>query len=549
MNEVNRNKPGLFQQTLLDKAISYIDPVRGAQRMKARGMMALTGGYNSGDRGRRPNRGWGTSSGSADAEILPYLDKIRSDSNDLMRKAPLALGAVNTVVTNVVGTGLKPESAPDVQVLRDLAKLSDENIQLFQDQAEREFKIWSQSTCCDASRSQIFTGIQDLALRSTLVSGDIFVIRRMIKRPGARLQTALQLIEADRVDNPKKVADTALLAGGVKRDQYGAATAYCILKAHPGDTFLSKDKFITEEYPAFLKNGEWNVLHLMTKLRPEQTRGVPYLAPVIEALKQLSRYTEAEIDAAVISSFFTVFVKTDGGQGLPGSTDGSSAADDEVKMGTGSIVDLGPNESIETANPGRPNPAFDPFILAVLRQVGVALELPFEVLVKHFTASYSAAQAALLEAWKFFKARRVWLSDRLCTPVWEAVISEAVAEGHIIAPGFFSDPLIRAAYLGVRWTGDPRGSIDPTKEVSANEIMEDRGWKTAQQITAEMTGGDWDSNFERRVEEQKKRKEGGLMLTTQANISQSAPGVSGGSSPSDTADSTDPLTPADPAAQ
>ena len=149
----------------------------------------------------------------------------------------------------------------------------------------------------------------------------------------------------------------------------------------------------------------------MNRIRPGLTRGVPYLAPVIETLKQLDKYSEAEIMSAVVSAMFTVFVKSESEDGLApfgGQTD--STNDNDYKLGEGAILDLQPNESIEIADPKRPNQAFDPFVQAVLRQIGVALELPFEILIKHFTASYSAAQAALVEAWKFFSARRRWLA-------------------------------------------------------------------------------------------------------------------------------------------
>ena len=79
----------------------------------------------------------------------------------------------------------------------------------------------------------------------------------------------------------------------------------------------------------------------------------------------------------------------------------------------------------------RPNTAFDGFVLAVLRQVAVGLELPFEVLIKHFTSSYSAARAALLDAWKFYKGRRAWLVWTFCQPVYEMVVSELVAAGYV----------------------------------------------------------------------------------------------------------------------
>ena len=43
--------------------------------------------------------------GSADADLLPALPELRNRSRDLARNNPLAGGAINTVVTNVIGTG------------------------------------------------------------------------------------------------------------------------------------------------------------------------------------------------------------------------------------------------------------------------------------------------------------------------------------------------------------------------------------------------------------------------------------------------------------
>ncbi len=160
---------------------------------------------------------------------------------------------------------------------------------------------------------------------------------------------------------------------------------------------------------------------------------------------------------------FTVFVKSEDEEGLapiPGLSDSSQTKDGDYKLAPGAILDLNSNEDIQIADPKRPNQAFDPFVQAVLRQIGVALELPFEILIKHFTASYSASQVALVEAWKFFNSRRKWLSIQLCQPVYEMVITEAIAKGQLKAPGFFNNELLRKAYLGAEWIGPPRGQID-----------------------------------------------------------------------------------------
>lgn len=251
------------------------------------------------------------------------------------------------------------------------------------------------------------------------------------------------------------------------------------------------------------------VYHLVPRKRPGQTRTPPYLSPVIESLKQLDKYTEAELMSAVISSMFTVFVRSEDPDGI--SSMGEEKGDDkEFEMGSGAILDLLPYESIEIADPKRPNQAFDGFVLAIMRQVGVALEIPFELLVKHFTASYSAAQAALLEAWKFFKSRREWTAAVFCQPVYEAVITEAVARGHLKAPGFFSDPLIRQAYLGAEWIGPPRGQIDQLKEGRAARERVEMGISTLAEETAGLTGGDWERKHSQRAKEHKMRLEAGL---------------------------------------
>ena len=154
--------------------------------------------------------------------------------------------------------------------------------------------------------------------------------------------------------------------------------------------------------------------------RPGQRRGVPLLAPVIEALKQLARFTDAELTAAVISGMFTGFIKTQDNAGLKGIFDDiDSKEEDTLAMGNGTMVHLKPGEDITFGDPSRPNSNFGGFVEAVCRQVGSALEIPYELLIKHFTASYSASRASLLEAWKMFRMRRQWLADSFCQPIYE----------------------------------------------------------------------------------------------------------------------------------
>src|SRR5262249_31805814 len=207
-----------------------------------------------------------------------------------------------------------------------------------------------------------------LAYHSMLESGDILCLAPMVNRPGASLQTRVQLVEADRVVNPSNAPNTVNLISGVELDPNGAPIAYHVLRSHPGDWFTSGNRaWQTQSVRAFgAATGRRNAWLLFKRQRAQQNRGVPYLATILEVLKQIERYTDQEIMAAIVGGSLTVFVKTPDGQGLAplaalpfqanATTAATSASD--IAIDYGAIVDLAPGESIETVRPVRPHPAF-----------------------------------------------------------------------------------------------------------------------------------------------------------------------------------------------
>ena len=123
------------------------------------------------------------------------------------------------------------------------------------------------------------------------------------------------------------------------------------------------------------------------------------------------------------------------------------------------------------------------------------------MLIKEFNSSYSASRGALLEAWEAFKMRRSWFVNDFCQPIYELFMAEAVALGRINAPGFHTDPLLREAWCGARWIGPVQGSLDPKKEAEAALMLTNRAIKTNDQVTREMSGGDWEENVDQLARE------------------------------------------------
>lgn len=499
-------KRPVIPMTMLDRAISVFDPARALKRHHARTVLAMTtGGYNGGKRDRRQTKNWNVEGGSANQDTVADLPTLRARSRDLRRNVPVATGAIATRITNVVGEGLKVYPKID----RERLGLTPEQAAEWNRAAKAEFELaaWT----CDFTGVQNFDELQALAFGSTDESGDVFVVRRYRKDPGDTYGTKVQIVEADRVSNPNRAMDSDTLVAGVESSQDGVILAYHISDRHPGD--LRRASITWRRVPAFYSDGRPIVLHLFKRLRPDQARGVPFLSPVVEVLKQFGEYTDAEVQAAVISAFFTVFVKgaPNGDAGpLPTSPDTGSGDKPQIGMGPGMIVDLAEGEDIVTANPNRPNPNFDAFALALLRQIGVALEIPVELLIKHFTASYSASRAALEIAWQTFRRERAWLVKNLCQPFYEWVIEEAIMIGRLAAPGFFADPAIRAAWLKTEWYGQTKISLDPKKDAEADRQDLENGTKTREQIVQERTGGDIDSKIEQLGREEKLMSDAGL---------------------------------------
>ncbi|WP_438770037.1 phage portal protein [Brevibacillus sp. JB24b] len=478
-------------------------------------------GDHGGSRKKKSLQEWVPFAGDAEEDIHQNLKDLRPRARDLFMGGALSNGAIKTMRTNVIGTGLKLKPSFDADFLR----LSPDQTMELKRQIEREFSLWADSKDCDAVGLHNFYELQQLAFLSWMMSGDAFVLLPILPRDHTLYDLRIRLLEADRCSNPLtyEIDSNHKLSSGVEVDPDGMIVAYWFSDKHPGSTFSTPLKWQRVKVVGE-KSGRRNVLHLMEAERPEQRRGVPILAPIIESLKQLERYTEAELMAAVISGMFTVFIESSTqdhdqfGLGLPNDNPTGeplpSGDGDDLRLGNGAVQFLEPGEKATIANPGRPNSGFDPFVTSILRQVGASLEIPYELLLKHFTASYSASRAALLEAWKMFRMRRAWMAADFCQPIYEEWFAEAVIKGRINAPGIFDDPLLFKAYTKAEWHGPSQGLLNPVQEVTASALKVEHGFSTRERESAEITGSEYESNarqlsYEKKIREQYGLAEGG----------------------------------------
>lgn len=512
-----------MRETLPDKLIQYFSPETGYRRMKARSKLELVknSGYGNYGASTKKNamKGWIDTDGSVDEDVHDHIELLRTRSRDLYMGAPVATAAVKRYRTNVIGSGLSPKPVIDGEVLG----LSEDATDELEKQISREFALWADSPDCDARRISSFYELQQVAFLNWLMSGDVFVLLKSKERSTSPYTICIQLVEADRVCTPwgkGQEEQTRRIIQGVETDEAGEVVAYHICKRHPL-SYRGSERAEWVRVPVYgAETGQRNILHLLSPERIEARRGVPILAPVITSLKQLGRYTDAEMAAAVVNALFTVFMERKeetgeepplGQQDLPEDVQVDGGNKRTIELGEGTVVDLEPGEHANAVAPGRPNSNFDGFVTAICKQIGAALELPYEVLMQQFTSSYSASRAALMEAWKAYGQWRDWMVEKFCQPVYEAWFAEAVARGRINAIGFWSDPLRRKAYCNAQWYGPTQGQLDPVKEVKAAEMRIRYGLSNRAKEAMELTGTDFRDNIRTAKRETALMIEAGLL--------------------------------------
>ena len=481
-------------------------------------------GYSGASTTKRALKGFRAVSGSPREDIDLNNYTLRQRGRLMYMGAPIATSAVKTSRTNVIGLGLQLNPRPDLELLG----LDQDRATEWVKKVKREFSLWAdKKDTCDATGINNFYELQQLLVSSWLMSGDVFVlIQERDPVPGKPYRLRLRAIEADRIATPYKAgtASTIITTGknpengntiydGVEVDKSGMAVAYYIRNTYPYEATQEQTKFVRVE--AHGSSGLPNIIQIMNAERPDQYRGVTFLAPVIEKLLQINRYTEAEITAAIVQSFLTGFVtKNDDASTNPFNEVGAGFPEEEAshdpneyEMGPGTMNYMEAGESITFTDPSHPSTGFDAFVNSIVTQIGAGLDLPKEILLKAFDSSYSASRAALLEAWKSFNMHRTWFINDFCNPVYELWLNEAVATGRIDAPGYFADPAIRAAWLNCEWIGPSQGMLDPTKEIQAEQMACENGFSTHADSALRLNGSDYDSNIEQLAREQDKVRE------------------------------------------
>lgn len=275
------SRPGLppVPFTFLDRTIAFFSPESARRRYANRASLASMRRLYDGAQGGRLTENWRGGKTAADSEIAMAGGPLRERMRDLVRNNPLAAQAVQVLVNNLVGPGIRPRAKSG-------NKARDKKVD----------KLWDQwSRRCDAHGHTDFHGLLALAVREMIEGGDVFALRRVLprsRRRGGMVPLEVELFEADHLDDSRMVLSSAEgrnIRQGIEYDAGGRRRAYWMFPEHPGDdTAMWRSLQKSVRVPAD------DVAHLFERQRV-QSRGVPWGTPAMIALRDHGDWQLAEM--------------------------------------------------------------------------------------------------------------------------------------------------------------------------------------------------------------------------------------------------------------
>lgn len=481
-------------------------------------------GYSGGGASlhKKTLKSWIPRAGSAKKDIEENLQLLRARARDLALNSPVGAAIINSLVSGTIGSGLKLFPRIKAKALN----ISNDDARIWSRRVKNEFNLWANNPLnCDFLRRNNFYEMQSIAFRAMLTDGDSFVLfKRKNPAPHAPYSLRLQIINALRVSNPtlnlagnqiEMLMGNNKIVNGIEVDRHGVMVAVWIAN-RVWDEFDALEPALKWQRVRWFGNasGCRNVLHICRDEVPDQFRGTPVLSKVIESLKQLSRYADAELSSAIIKSFFSIFfIQKDRDytfNQITGQENREPLDVSEFKLGDPSVTSLPVGVDVKAVDSSKTQDTFQSFTDSFLKQICAACNLPAEIVLKEFNASYSASRAAILQSQEEFRTRRENFIVDFLQPVYELFLTEAVATGRITAPSFFEDPLTRQLWLNAEWLSETSHTLDPVKEAQASILRIKNGLSTYKKEIATSSGRDFDDICEEIREERQELSDCGF---------------------------------------
>jgi len=392
------------------------------------------------------------SSGSADTVNRAAIQSLRDQARNLEENYDIASGALDVLVDNVVGMGIRPD--PQIKSLNGdlLEDVNSKLRQLHRDWVKRPEVTWEFD----------FYTAQRLLARSLYRDGEVLAQRLLGKVRGLDHGTivpfSIEMMEADFL--PMTFDDDAKgIVQGVQKNAWGRPINYYIYKTHPG-SYVGFGGMLAETKRVKASA----ILHPKMVKRIGQTRGVSVFATVLGRFEDIKEIEESERVAARVAAAMTGYIKKGNPDNYVSPKSGENFRMIDFEPGI-IFDDLREGEDVGLISSNRPNSQVTLFRDDNMRAAASGIGAAFSSIAKNYNGSYSSQRQELVEAYQHYGPLWMYFVRTVCQPIWEDFVSMAFASGAVDTP---SD-LDRDTMFDVDHSRPAMPWIDPKKEVEGIE--------------------------------------------------------------------------------
>ena len=388
---------------------------------------------------------------SADSELYPVIRRMRNRSRDLARNNEYVKRYLDLLKNNVVGDRGFSLQVKAVNVTGELDQQGNQAV-------EDAFRRWCKLGRCTVDGKASFIDVQKMVMEGLARDGEVFIIKH--RSASFHDSFALEFIEPDRVDEQKneKASNGNDIRMGIELDRFRRPVAYHVLNHHPGDydySSISKSSSHTR-VPAD------RVIHIYMPLRAGQTRGEPWTASALPAIKQLDGFREAAVINARIGASKMGFFTSPQGDGFV-----ADEMQDSVPIMTaepGTFHQLPNGVGFTSFDPAFPSSEFDDFHKSVLKGIASGLGVSYTSLSNDLEAtSYSSIRQGALEERDQYRNLQRFFIDHVIRPIYESWLESAMEMGSFGIPLRQYQRFSEASeFRGRAWQW-----VDPQKEMTA----------------------------------------------------------------------------------
>lgn len=446
--------------------------------------------------------GWSGVGASIDSDIYASLNVLRARSRNLWANNEYAQRFSRLAKTNVVG-------ARGV-TLQNKAKRPDDSLDRPDNaRVEAHWAGWGKRGQFDVSGKLSRVDAERLFIETALNDGEVLL--RIVPNYENDYGYAVQFVDIDRLaTNKNEVRDPRTgnrVVMGVEIDAWARPVAYHLLKHHPNAHYPQDTS--DQEY---MRLDASEIIHAFICVRPEQTRGVPWMHAAMIALNDLGGYREAAVIASRVGAAKMGIFTSPDGEGYTGTdTDASGNILMDAEPGT---FEQGPTGlKLESWEPNYPHEQFESFNKAMLRGISGALGSSYHSLSSDLEGvNFSSARAGLLDERDQWTCLQNWLIQSFHEALFPRWLFHQLSTQRLRIPAYRYEKLNAASWQPRRWTW-----VDPLKDEQANALAWGMRTKSLSSIIEER-GLDPNDVWDQIAEDTRKLRELGIEPTLPVSV-------------------------------